>query len=50
MPLLSIIIPVYNVASYLDECLKSVVEQSYTDVEIICVDDGSTFGRVYLCV
>ena len=44
MPLLSIIIPVYNVASYLDECIKSVVEQSYTDVEIICVDDGSMDG------
>jgi len=44
MPLLSIIIPVYNVAPYLDDCLKSVVGQTYQDMEIICVDDGSSDG------
>lgn len=42
MPLLSIIIPVYNTASFLNECLISVVGQSYRNIEIICVDDGST--------
>ena len=40
----SIIIPVYNVAGYLDECLASLVVQSYRDIEIICVNDGSTDG------
>ncbi len=40
----SIVIPVYNVAQYLRECLDSVLEQSLTDWEAICVDDGSTDG------
>ena len=42
MPELTIIIPVYNVEKYLRECLKSVLAQTATDMEIICVDDGST--------
>lgn len=41
-PLVSIIIPVYNVAPYLRECLDSVVAQTFADWECICVDDGST--------
>ncbi len=42
MPYFSIIIPVYNVAPYLRECLDSVLAQTFTDWEAICVDDGST--------
>lgn len=42
MPKFSIIIPVYNVAPYLRECLDSVLVQTFTDWEAVCVDDGST--------
>lgn len=43
-PTLSIIIPIFNVESYLKECLASVEQQTFTDYEIILVDDGSTDG------
>lgn len=44
MPIISVIIPVYNAEKSLDTCLQSIVEQSVGDLEIICVDDGSTDG------
>ena len=42
MPKVSIVIPVYNVAPYIRQCLESVLNQTLHDIEIICVDDGST--------
>ena len=39
---ISMIIPVYNVAPYLRQCMDSLVNQTYSNIEIICVDDGST--------
>lgn len=38
----SVIIPVYNVEEYLEECLDSVINQTFKDIEIICINDGST--------
>lgn len=45
-PLISIVVPVYNVASYLRECLESILEQTYENLEVICVNDGSTDGSL----
>ncbi|HAM14282.1 MAG TPA: hypothetical protein DCP91_00150 [Eggerthellaceae bacterium] len=44
MPLLTVIVPAYNCAGYIDECLGSVLEQLPADCELIVVDDGSTDG------
>lgn len=41
-PLISIIIPVYNTSKYLTRCLESIIKQTYQNIEIICIDDGST--------
>lgn len=42
----SVIMPVYNVESYLEKCLNSVINQTLRDIEIICVDDGSTDNSI----
>jgi glycosyltransferase involved in cell wall biosynthesis len=46
---ISIIIPVYNVEAYLRRCLDSVINQTHTNLEIICVDDGSTDNSGSIC-
>ncbi len=48
-PLISIIVPVYNVAEYLEKCVNSIVFQSYKNIEVILVDDGSTDNSAKLC-
>ena len=48
-PLISVIVPAYNVEQYLDKCLESIVEQTYTNLEIILVNDGSTDETKRLC-
>ena len=47
--LISIIVPVYNVERYLDQCIQSLVHQTYTNLEIIMVDDGSTDSSGRTC-
>ena len=46
--MISIIVPVYNVAPYLRQCLDSLVNQTYKELEIICVNDGSTDGSLQI--
>ena len=48
-PLISVIIPVYNVEKYLRRCLDSVIAQTYQNLEIICVDDGSIDDSGKIC-
>lgn len=48
-PLISVIVPVYNVAEYLTECINSIISQTYTNLEIILVDDGSTDDCPRIC-
>ena len=47
-PVVSIIIPVYNAVEYLDQCLDSALTQAGGQVEVICIDDGSSDGSVEL--
>ena len=49
MPMLSIVIPVYQVRTYLKRCLESVLSQTFKNYEVILVDDGSTDGSADLC-
>lgn len=49
MPKVSVIIPIYNVASVVAETLKSVLAQTYTDFEVLIIDDGSTDDSVVIC-
>lgn len=47
--LISIIVPVYNVKPYLNKCVCSIMEQSYKNIEILLIDDGSTDGSGEMC-
>lgn len=49
LPLVTIIVPVYNVCAYVGECVESLLNQTYTNLEIILVDDGSTDGSEAVC-
>lgn len=48
-PLISVIVPVYNVAIYLDKCINSIANQTYGNLEIILIDDGSTDESGVMC-
>ena len=47
--MITVIIPVYNVFHYLAECLNSIINQTYRDLQIIIIDDGSTDGSEKIC-
>lgn len=46
---ISVIVPIYNVENYLEQCIDSILKQNYTDLEIILVDDGSTDQSSEIC-
>ena len=47
--LISVIVPIYNVESYLEQCIKSIINQTYKNIEIILIDDGSTDKSPKIC-
>ena len=49
-PLFSIIVPIYNVERYLEQCIKSVIAQDYQNYELILVDDGSPDNSIDICI
>lgn len=49
LPLISVIVPVYRVERYLDRCIQSITEQTYANLEILLVDDGSPDGSGEIC-
>ena len=48
-PLISVIVPVFNVAEFLDDCIKSLLNQSYENFEILLIDDGSGDKSLEIC-
>ena len=49
MELISIIIPVYNTSAYLEKCVNSFLKQTYQNIEVLLIDDGSTDDSPSLC-
>ena len=49
VPLISFIVPIYNVERYLQKCVDSILAQSYSNIEVVLVDDGSTDESVAIC-
>ena len=49
MQLLSVIVPVYNVEKFINDCIDSILGQSYKNIELILVDDGSTDSSGEIC-
>ena len=47
--MISVIVPVYNIEEYIERCIKSIINQTYSKLEIILVDDGSTDGSGVIC-
>ena len=48
-PLISVIVPVYNILQYLPRCVRSITAQTWQNLEVLLVDDGSTDGTGALC-
>ena len=48
-PLISVIVPVYNVKQYLRRCVDSILKQTYENIEIVLIDDGSTDESGAIC-
>lgn len=49
MPKISVIVPIYNAEKYLERCVKSLIAQTFHDIEILLIDDGSTDASSILC-
>ena len=49
MDLVSVIVPVYNTEKYIGECIESILHQTYKNIELVLVNDGSTDGSLEIC-
>ena len=45
-PYISVIVPIYNAEAYIERCLNSITTQTFTDIEILCIDDHSSDNSV----